>query len=241
MSSEIKSIIFDVDGTLMDFRKAEVQALEELRLFMGDTASPDEFITSYHRVNDRIWLELEQGLITGSVLKLERFRRFARERSSTIDPRELSEFYLTALGKGAFPLEGATELLQALKGRFPMAVVTNGLTKVQEARFKALAYDKIFDVLLISETEGVSKPDVEIFRRAAARMGVPLDASVLMVGDSLSSDIGGGIAAGIQTCWYNPGGWQNQSPHKADYEISHLSEILEIPGVQVQLTERLSR
>lgn len=225
---KITSLIFDIDGTLLDFRKAERNALMELKDYMQDSDAPEDFISSYHRINDRIWIELEEGLITGETLKLERFRRFAKVKMYKGDPEDLSEYYLTALGKGAFPLEGATELLEQLKGRYPMAVVTNGLTKVQEARFAALNYESIFDALLISEKEAVSKPDVEIFRRAAERMGVPLDRSVLMVGDSLSSDIGGGIAAGVQTCWYNPGGWENQSPHKADYEIRELSEILNI-------------
>jgi 2-haloacid dehalogenase len=225
---KITSIIFDVDGTLQDFKKAEIQALKELQSFMKDTASLDDFISSYHKVNDRIWIELEEGLITGEVLKLERFRRFADVKQYNGDPQELSEYYLTALGKGAFPLEGATELLEQLKGKYPMGVITNGLTKVQEARFRALKYEDIFDALLISEKEGVSKPDVEIFKRACERMGTSLDRSLLMVGDSLSSDIGGGIAAGVQTCWYNPEGWENQSPHKADYEIRELSELIEI-------------
>ncbi|RDG29853.1 noncanonical pyrimidine nucleotidase, YjjG family [Oceanispirochaeta sp. M1] len=228
MHLKITSIIFDVDGTLQDFKKAEIQALKELQSFMKDSASFDDFISSYHKVNDKIWIELEEGLIKGDVLKLERFRRFAELKQYDGDPEELSEHYLTALGKGAFPLEGATELLEQLKGQYPMAVITNGLTKVQEARFGALNYESIFDALLISEKEGVSKPDVEIFRRACRKMGVPMDRSVLMVGDSLSSDIGGGIAAGLQTCWYNPGGWENQSPHKADFEIRELSELIEI-------------
>lgn len=225
---KITSIIFDVDGTLMDFKKAEIQALKELQIFMKDTASLDEFISSYHKVNDKIWIELEKGLITGDILKLERFRRFADLKRYKGIPEQLSECYLTALGKGAFPLEGATELLDWLKGKYPMAIITNGLTKVQEARFASLNYQDTFDALLISEKEGVSKPDIEIFKRACDKMAVTLDRSVLMVGDSLSSDIAGGIAAGVQTCWYNPAGWENQSPHKADYEIRELSELIGI-------------
>lgn len=225
---KIKALIFDIDGTLLDFRKAEIQALKDLQIFMKDTANLNEFISSYHKVNDRIWIELEQGLITAEGLNRERFRRFSEAENYKGNPEALSEFFLKALGKGAYPLKGATELLDQLKGSYPMAVITNGLTKVQEPRFKALDYENIFDALLISEKEGVSKPDVEIFKRASRKMGVALDRSVLMVGDSLTSDIAGGNAAGVQTCWYNPGAWKNESPHKADFEIRELSELLGI-------------
>ncbi|MDC7239731.1 MAG: YjjG family noncanonical pyrimidine nucleotidase [Spirochaetales bacterium] len=222
---KIKTIFFDVDGTLLDFKKAEDMAVEKLRVYMEDTSTPEEFSNAYHEVNDRIWIELEQGLITGEELKLERFRRFAAAKNHPASPEDLAEYYMTALGEGAYPLEGSQELLEGLRGEYRLAIITNGLVKVQEARLEAMKYGEIFEEMVISEKEGVSKPRKEIFERCAERMGISLDNSVLMVGDSLSSDIGGGINAGIRTCWYNPGGWKNESPHRPDYEIRHLEEL----------------
>ena len=225
---DIKTIFFDVDGTLLDFKKAEDNAVEKLRIYMKDSTGSEEFSHAYHEVNDRIWIELEQGLITGEELKLERFRRFAAAKKHPAPPEDLADFYMDALGEGAFPLEGSGELLADLKGKYRLAIITNGLVKVQEARLDAMKYSEIFEVMVISEQEGVSKPGKEIFRRTAEKMGIALDDSVLMVGDSLSSDIGGGINAGIRTCWYNPGGWTNESPHKPDFEIRHLSELIKL-------------
>jgi 2-haloacid dehalogenase len=224
----IKTIFFDADGTLLDFRKAENKALTGLKDFMGSDLSQEDFIKTYHKINDRIWMELEEGSITAAELKQERFHRFAAAMKSKVSARELSEFYLRALGQGCFYLKDAQNLLKALQEDFPMAMITNGLTAVQEARFEALGFYDLFTEILISETEGIAKPDPEIFKRAAQRMGVPLNKEILMVGDSLSSDIAGGIAAGISTCWYSPGVWENHSSHKADYEIQSLMEILEI-------------
>lgn len=237
----ISTIFFDADGTLLDFRKAELEALKRLMVHMKIQGSPEDFINSYHRINDKIWLELEEGIITAEELKSERFRRVAREMNWEGDPAELSAFYLRALGEGHFTIEGAGELLESLKGKFRLVMITNGLTLVQEARFGSLGYDSIFDEILISEKEGVAKPDVEIFRRAAERLGIELDDKVLMVGDSLTSDIAGGIAAGIRTCWFNPEGWENQSPHKASFETGSLDELSKILNSQVQATDRLSR
>jgi len=238
---EIKTLFFDADGTLLDFKKAEAVALTELKEFMGVTMPDPEFKDLYHGINDTLWRELEQGKVTGEELKTERFRRFSRSLGSDADPEELSSFYLKTLGRGAFYLEHARELLNDLKGKYRMAMITNGLTAVQEARFEALDFHTIFDALLISEKENTAKPGAGIFQRAAQRMGITLDGSVLMVGDSLTSDIAGGINAGIRTCWYNPEGWENLSPWKPDFEIHNLMELKEVLASQVQDTDRLSR
>jgi len=236
----IKTIFFDVDGTLLDFKKAEYNALAGLREFMMTHMPQEEFNKLYHAVNDRLWLELEQGKITGEKLKIERFRRFAEELGSGSDPAALSDFYIRALGEGAYYLENAEELLLSLKGRYRMAIITNGLTDVQEARFRILGFNEIFEAILISEKEGTAKPGTGIFKNAAQKMGIRLDKTVLMVGDSLTSDIAGGINAGIRTCWYNPGRWENHSPWKGDYEIN---DLMELPAVlnQVQEIDKLSR
>jgi len=238
---EVQTIFFDVDGTLLDFRKAEKNALSSLRDFMKSETQEEVFRDLYHKVNNEIWSELEQGRITGEELKNERFHRFARQLDSAADPSALSAHYLNALGKGAFYLENAQDLLTLLKGKYRLAIITNGLTAVQEARFNALDFDSIFDAILISEKEKISKPDSRIFERAAEKIGVSLDRSVLMVGDSLTSDIAGGINAGIRTCWFNPEKWENHSPFKPDYEIHSLMELIEILTPQVQEIERLSR
>ncbi len=227
----ITTILFDVDGTLLDFKRAEANALDRLQGFAGSPLDAREFLRLYEEVNHKIWQELEEGLLSAAELKIERFRRFARAAHTAKSPDALSEYYQEALGQGSYPLAESRELLQCLKGRFKLGIITNGLVKVQNPRHKAAGFDQIFDTILISEEEGVSKPDPEIFRRAARRLNTPLDDRVLMVGDSLVSDIQGGIRAGVKTCWYNPGGWPNESPWKSDWEIRNLMELTKRLGI----------
>lgn len=224
----IHTIFFDADGTLLDFKKAEIQALKALKEDMNTPLDLDDFISAYHSINDKIWIELEEGLISPEELKLERFKRFAFLLNSPLAPDDLSQRYLNYLGRGCFLIKGADTLLEKLKGRYRMALITNGLTIVQEARFKTLNYDQYFEEILISEKEKSAKPAPRLFELAAERMGIQLDSTVLMVGDSLTSDIAGGINAGIQTCWYNPGKWNNESEFIADYEIHSLSELEQV-------------
>lgn len=219
------AVFFDADSTLLDFGRAEDHALRSIYKMMGEPCPYDKFFSVYDEINRQVWTELEEKKITPDELKTERFRRFAEVLELTIDIELLSCSYLVALGEASYYLEGAEELLNSLKGKYPLAMLTNGLTMVQESRFRLLGFDSFFDVIMISEQEGIAKPDPAIFRMAADRMKLPLDRNILMVGDGLGSDIAGAINAGITSCWFNPGGWENQSPWKPDYEIAGLEEL----------------
>ena len=219
------AVFFDADSTLLDFGRAEDHALRSIYRTMGEPCPYDEFFEIYEVINNQVWTELEEKKITPQQLKTERFRRFVEALKVDADANGLSEAYLKGLGEGAYYLEGAEELLNKLKGKYPLAMLTNGLTIVQEARFGTLGFDEIFDVILISEKEGIAKPDPAFFQIAADRMNIPLNKDILMIGDGLGSDIAGAINAGITSCWYNPGRWENQSPWKADYEIASLEEV----------------
>ena len=224
MPLPFEALLFDADGTLLDFKKAEENALEDTRNHMGCDLSPEKFRKVYHSVNDKIWLELEQGRIKGEDLKVERFRRFLSELDSPLDPEETALYYLKNLGAESHFLEGADTLLTALAPHYTMGVITNGLTMVQEARFNRREFS-VFQSIVISEKAGAAKPDPRIFRIAADDLGIELNKRILIIGDSLTSDIAGGINAGISTCWYNPGGWENQSPWKADLEVRDFREL----------------
>ncbi len=223
-----ETLLFDLDGTLLDFRLAETNALENLREAMDNPLPPEEFRKIYHKVNDAIWLELEQGFITGKELKTERFRRFSRDLPSSRDPEELSEMYLHYLGKESHFYPGAVSLITELaEAGYAMGVITNGLSGVQKNRLDRREFQLNFTSFTISEDVGYAKPSREIFEIVSENMGVPLSEKVLIIGDSLTSDIAGGIQAGISTCWYNPGKWENQSPWKPDMEVSDFGELKE--------------
>lgn len=225
MNHPYDALFFDIDGTLLDFALAQKNALKALHRHTGSALPPEEFRRLYNSVNHALWAELEAGKISAEGLKSERFRRFAPLIDSALPPREMSDFFLESLAGESHFIEGAAELLRDLAGRYPMAVITNGLTRVQEARQDRPEFREAFGSVVISEKAGVAKPGREIFEMAAAELGIALNKRVLMVGDGLGSDIAGGIAAGISTCWFNPGGWENASPWIPDREIRRLEEL----------------
>jgi HAD superfamily hydrolase (TIGR01549 family) len=109
-----------------------------------------------------------------------------------------------------------------------MLLITNGLAEVQQPRFAGSSIRDCFSEIVISGEIGLAKPDRAIFDYALARIGDPPRDRVLMVGDNLGSDILGGVNAGLDTCWFNPGGAANGHGVEPTYEIRELPEILDL-------------
>jgi 2-haloacid dehalogenase len=137
-----------------------------------------------------------------------------------------SDRYLANLGTCIDLMPDAGSVLQALHARTHLALITNGLTIVQRARLAHSGLDRFFEVVVISDEEGVSKPHPGIFQIAFERMGNPDKNEVLMVGDSLTSDIRGANTFGIDACWYNPEGKPPAPGIRYEVEIRSLTELL---------------
>ncbi len=197
-------LLLDADETLFDFRKAEAFALEGAFAERGLAATP-ETVARYDAINKDIWRRLERGEIDQARLKIERFALLFADMGVGLDAADFSGLYLAWLGRGSFLLPGAEELCAYLATKYRLAIVTNGIAAVQRPRFEASPIRRHFEAIVISEEVGAAKPRPEIFERACAAMGFFDKSRVLMIGDSLSSDIAGGIAYGIDTCWLNPG------------------------------------
>lgn len=220
-----KVLLFDADGTLFDFDKAESHALEQcLRLF-GRSYVPDLHLRNYREVSDAIWSEFERGLISAGDLSVERFRRFFQRVSIDLEFESFAKQYLDLLSEAAFLYDGVEELLLELRGQYRMALLTNGLAEVQRKRLGLSPILCCFAGVIISEEVGVAKPDPRIFERALHRLNCADKSCVLMIGDSLSSDIRGGRDFGIDTCWYNPDGEPAPADCRPNYQISTLSEL----------------
>lgn len=142
------------------------------------------------------------------------------------DPDAFSRRYLANLALGTELVEGAEHLVKSLHGRVGLLLITNGLADVQRPRFARSTLGRFFSHVVISEEVGVAKPDPAIFDVAFAKMGTPRKADVLIVGDSLTSDIKGGLDYGIGTCWFNPGKKPNGSGVVPQYEVSELKDLL---------------
>ena len=220
-------VLFDADGTLFDYARAESTALERAFAHNGYRFEPGHLV-AYQRINHQVWLEFERGELAQADLQVKRFAQLFDELGLTGDPADLSHRYLVHLGGVPDLLDGAEELIRGLQGRVGLALITNGLASVQRPRLAASSISDCFDPVLISEEIGLAKPDPRIFELAFERMGSPARDEVLIVGDSLSSDIRGGNNYGIDTCWYNPAGKERGPEVDVSYEVRVLSEIRDV-------------
>ncbi len=220
-------ILFDADGTLFDYDRAEATALERTFLEFGRRFESD-YAEVYRRINSTIWLEFERGRISQQALRTRRFEQLFDALGMNVDAALFSASYLNHLAEGTDLIDGAEDVVRALYDKAHLLLITNGLTEVQRPRFAASTIHRYFDDILISEEVGAAKPAPGIFDIAFERMGWPSKESVLIVGDSLTSDIEGGSSYGIDTCWYNPLGRPQPANVTIRYEIGHLRELLEL-------------
>ncbi|WP_342511989.1 YjjG family noncanonical pyrimidine nucleotidase [Sporosarcina sp. FSL K6-1522] len=222
-------IFFDVDDTLLDFGLTEKAALHNAFVEFGLPTGLADYRASYKELSKGLWEDLEKGLVTISELAVERFRRLFLVHKLDIDAEAFSNVYLGYLGQQTHLIEGAVELCEKLAD-YRLAIITNGFTAVQQARIGNSPLRYTFEHIIISEEVGSQKPDKGIFDYAFAKLGITDKAKVLMVGDSLTSDMQGGIDYGIDTCWFNPQGKDNLLGSKPTYEIRELMDLMEIVG-----------
>lgn len=221
-------IIFDADETLFDFRKSEREAFKNAMIEFEIEYDENHHLKIYSEINTAIWKEFEEGLITQEKLKVERFRRLANKLEVNFNEIEFAKAYMKHLANASFLFEDSESLVESLYKDYKLTIVTNGLTDVQNGRIKKSTIAKYFQDVVISEEVKVAKPDPRIFDLALNNLKHTDKSKVLMVGDSLTSDIKGGINAGIDTCWYNPSKTPNTSDIRPTYEISNLNELKDI-------------
>lgn len=222
-------LLLDADGTLFDYDHAEAMALQRTFEQMGHTFDPGH-AEVYRRINGQIWLDFEQGRISQEQLRTRRFELLFEAVGARLSPEAFSTAYLDNLAWGTKLIDGAEDVVRALHGRVGLMLITNGLHEVQRPRFQRSALNGYFADLVISEEVGAAKPHPRIFDVAFQRMGLPRKEAVLMVGDSLTSDMRGGVDYGLDTCWYNP----EERPRDPDvpvrYEIQDLHQLLGLLG-----------
>lgn len=218
-------IIFDADETLFDFKKSEKEAFKNSILSLNIDYVEDYHLKTYSEINTAIWKEFEDGLITQDKLKVERFKRLSDKLNLNFNPEDFANSYMKFLRDGSFLYENSLELIQDLSKDFKLFLVTNGLTYVQDKRIRQSIIAKYFEDIVISEEILISKPNPKIFEYALRNVDNIDKSKILIVGDSLTSDIKGGINFGIDTCWYNLNKINNKSDIKPTYEISNYDEL----------------
>ena len=223
-------VLFDVDGTLFDYDAAEAKALAGAFSAFGLPYAPATSAV-YREINARIWEAFERGEIAQSVLRWKRFALLFEALGLQADPAGFSARYLELLALGSDLMPGAEETVRALQGRVGLHLITNGLREVQRSRFARSSIGGCFSGMVISEEVGASKPDGRIFDVAFEQMGRPPRERVLIVGDSLTSDIRGGNDYGIDTCWFNPAHRERTVDVEPRYEVDRLGTVLGLVGL----------
>lgn len=222
-------LLWDVDGTLLDFIAAEKAAVQTLFREFGLGECTDEMVQRYSRINKEYWERLERGELSKPEILVRRFADFfASEGLDASKAPEFNEQYQVRLGDTVVFCDDSYELLSSLRGRVKQYAVSNGTVVAQTRKLRRSGFDRLLDGVFLSEELGYEKPATEFFDRVFAAIGEPDRERVLIVGDSLTSDITGGNRAGIRTCWYNPKGEPNLTAAHADYEIRDLHGILDI-------------
>lgn len=224
-----KVVLWDIDGTLLDFEKAEEAGIRGCFEHYNLGECTDEMLEHYKVINRGYWQAMERGEIEKPVLLVKRFEDFlnAYGLDSSV-AAGMNSLYQVLLGKTVVFAPHAWDTIQALKGKVLQCAVTNGTKVAQDGKLKNSKLDKEFDHIFISEVVGIEKPNVGFFDAVFAEIGEYAKDEVLIVGDSLTSDIQGGVNAGIKTCWFNPKGVANTSTLTPDFVITDVAEVLEI-------------
>ncbi len=225
----IKTLLWDVDGTLLDFGKAEEYGIRKCFEIFSLGECTDEMLKRYSSINRKYWEMLERNELTKPQVLRGRFEEFFETEGIEFD--KIDDFnleYQFRLGDKVFFCDNALETVQSLKGKVKQYAVTNGTHVAQSRKLKESGLDKIFDSVFISDKIGYEKPSIEFFNAVQNEIGEFKSHEVMIIGDSLTSDIKGGNNAGILCCWYNPNGSENKYNLRIDYEIKNIAEILEI-------------
>jgi len=220
-----KVILWDLDNTLLDFLYAERMSLRTVFHRFGIAELTDAQIAAYSAINNRHWEKLERGECTKAETMRNRFIDFFEYLGVTGDPDAVCEAYEDGLADHIRFVESSDDIVASLKGRYKQYAVTNGAFSVQTKRLARSGFDKLFDGVFISDAVGFEKPSVNYFQYVLNHIISCQKEEILMIGDSLTSDIRGANNIGIPCCWYNPDGKVNTGGLRIDYEIRSLSDI----------------
>lgn len=228
MKKKYNILLADLDNTLLDFTASELSAVSRLLEYFG-TFPSKELTDAYSAYNDSLWKRLEKGEITRSQLIDTRFTAFFKDHGINGDGALAASLYEKFLSETAIFIPGAKELLNKCRGKIRVYIISNGTERVQTPRIKASGIDKMTDGHFISEVVGYNKPDIRYFEKVCAYIPGFITDQALVLGDSLTADISGGISYGLDTCLFDRNGTQNTNEKiKPDYIINELSGLYKI-------------
>ena len=222
-----KILLIDLDNTLIDFnecaRHSIINAFDEL----GFTYTEKVFET-FICENVKIWKRLEKGEIPKPQLRANRWNIILGKLGIDFDGTVIEEMFENGVARGAYPVDGAYDLLDYLYGKYQMYIVSNGFRFVQESRLKIGDFEKYFDGVFVSEDIGIPKPAKEFFDYCFESLNNPSKSEIMLIGDSISADITGGINYGLDTIWFNKNNEPLPENIAPTYTVRSLEEIKNI-------------
>ena len=225
----IRCILWDVDGTLTDFKAAEREALRSAFAAFGYGECDDAMVGRYSSFNEAVWKKVESEKTDKASLLVERFENFLRAEGLPTDKAaEFNHYYQLALGDTTVYNDNSFELVKSLKGKTLQYAVTNGTLESQFNKLEKAGFDQLLDGIFISEMTGYDKPAGGFFDYVFERIPPLNKREVMIIGDSLTSDMEGGLRQGIVTAWYNPNGLKRPSDKPVDYILRDLCEVKDI-------------
>lgn len=225
----IKTILWDVDATLLNFELAEKAAMEKCFSMFEMGECTQEMLSRYSKINRSYWQRLERGELTKPEVLVGRFEEFFGKEGIPVEKAAaFNEEYQVRLGDTVFFHDNAYELIKELQGKVKQAIVTNGTIVAQERKLEKSGLNKLITDIFISDRIGAEKPSPKFFEKVWEELGPYKKEEVMIVGDSLTSDMQGGNNAGIRCCWYNPKGLKNETSVHVDYEITNLWQVKDI-------------
>lgn len=216
-------ILFDADETLFSFNSYLGLKAMLSRYRIEFTEQDYE---AFQAVNKPLWVAYQNNEITAEDIQIRRFAKLSAQIGVTA--LQLNQELMAEMALVSKPLDGVIEMLNALYGKVKMGIITNGFTDLQQKRLENTSTSHFFEIVVISEQIGAAKPDRQVFDYAFALMDETDRTKVLMVGDTLASDILGGNNAGIDTCWLNPLNKKNETEIKPTFEINHIKQLIKI-------------
>ena len=222
------TFLLDLDHTLFDSDASESAAFEHTLRAAG-IRHPGEHFPRYQEINLALWAAVERGEVAPQAVKQQRFVSLANDAGFQADPARMATDYVAGLAACGELYDGVLHVLDVLRTRVKLGLITNGLSEVQRARLERVGIADHFDAVVISAEIGAAKPRREIFEHAFRLLNRPNRDAVVMVGDNLNSDIRGGADYGIATCWYNPARRERPATSATPtHEIRDLAELLDL-------------
>lgn len=194
------TLLFDLDDTLFDFLASEKHAIKLLISDYGIDPTEEQH-RLYSAINASKWKKLERGELTRNELGIERFADFFEQVGIDVDPAEANRKYMEYLSQPGILLDGALDTCKKLSEKYTLYLITNGTGFVQRGRLKNSPLMKYIKAVFISEDIGFNKPSREYFDYVLANTDEKDKSKVLVIGDSLSSDIAGAKNSGLDACW----------------------------------------